>query len=116
MKEDKLKTSSYAFALRIVAMSRYLNDQREYVLSKQVLRSETSIGANVTEARQAESKRDFLHKLAIANKEAFETEYWLNLLRDSSYISAIQAESLIADCNAPQRMLVSSLKILKSNN
>jgi four helix bundle protein len=86
--------------LRIVAMCRFLIKNRELVISKQLLRSGTSIGANITEAEQAESKRDFIHKLAIANKEAFETEYWLYLLKDSHYLSEQQASSMLADCNS----------------
>ena len=74
------------------------------------------IGANITEARQADSKRDFIHKLAIANKEAFETEYWLNLLKDSHYLSEQQANSMLADCNSIQKMLVSSIKTLKAKD
>lgn len=71
-----LKEKSYAFALRIVKLYRHLaEEKREYVLSKQILRSGTSIGANVAEANQAQSKPDFIHKLSIAHKESFETEY-----------------------------------------
>ena len=83
MSESVLKTKSYAFSLRIVKLSRYLvEEKKEYVLSKQVLRSGTSVGANIEEANQAQSRPDFIHKLSIANKEAFETSYWLRLLRD----------------------------------
>lgn len=71
--------------------------RRKYVLSKQVMRSGTSIGANITEGNQAQSAADFIHKLSIALKEAFETEYWLCLLRDAEFITEKQAESLIAD-------------------
>lgn len=75
-KENPLKDKSYKFALRIVKLYQHLADERkEYVLSKQILRSGTSIGANVTEGNQAQSKSDFVHKLSIAHKEAFETEY-----------------------------------------
>lgn len=83
-KRSILREKSYAFALRTVKLYRHLSEEkREYVLSKQVLRSGTSIGANITEAAQAQSKLDFIHKLSISLKEAFETEYWLNLLCDS---------------------------------
>ena len=78
MKTNILKDKSYAFALRSIKLFQYLTaEQREYVLSKQLLRSGTSIGANVEEAFQGESTSDFIHKLSIANKEAFETQYWL---------------------------------------
>ena len=92
-----------------------LIEKREFVLSKQVLRSGTSIGANITEGNQAQSKADFIHKLSIANKEAFETEYWLCLLRDSNYITDKQAESLIDDCNELQKILISSIKTAKKS-
>lgn len=116
MKENKLLDDSYRFSLRIVRLSNHLESNRKYVLARQVLRSGTSIGANITEAQQAESKKDFTHKLGIANKEAFETEYWLKLLRDSDHITQAQAKSMIDDCNALQRMLVSAIKTLKKNN
>lgn len=113
MKKERLVELSFRFSLRIIKLSEHLESSRKYVLARQVLRSGTSIGANITEAQQAESRKDFTHKLGIANKEAFETEYWLKLLRDSSYITPSQAESLIKDCNIIQRMLVSALRTLK---
>src|SRR5207249_646499 len=88
---------SYKFALRIVKLFQYLSvERKEYVLSKQILRSGTSVGANIEEAYQGESKMDFIHKLAIANKEAFETHYWLRLLRDSIILERNLAESMMA--------------------
>jgi four helix bundle protein len=88
MKENILLTKSYKFALRMVKLYQYLSEEKkEFVLSKQVLRSGTSIGANIEEANQAQSKADFIHKLSIANKEAFETNYWLRLLRDSNLLN-----------------------------
>ena len=112
-----LKEKSYAFALRIVKLCRHLGEEkREYVLSKQILRSGTSIGANVAEANQAQSKADFIHKLSIAHKESFETEYWLNLLRDSEYLTTSQASSLIEDCCELQKILTASIKTSKSKN
>ena len=110
-----LRDRAYQFALRIVKLSRYLvGEHKEYVLSKQVLRSGTSIGANVEEAFQGESKLDFIHKLSIANKEAFETHYWLRLLRDSKLLTAKQAESMLRECDELQRMLVAAIKTSKS--
>ena len=79
-------------------------------MSKQVLRSGTSIGANIEEANQGQSKADFIHKLSIANKEAFETNYWLRLLRDSEIIESKLAESILSDCEELQRMLTASIK------
>jgi four helix bundle protein len=114
-KENPLKEKSYKFALRIVKLYRFLADEKkEYVLSKQCMRSGTSIGANITEGNQAQSAADFIHKLSIALKEAFETEYWLCLLRDAEFITEKQAESLIADCNELQKMLTASIKTSKS--
>ena len=111
-----LREKSYAFALRIIKLNRYLSEEkREFVLSRQVVRSGTSIGANVTEATQAQSKTDFIHKLSIALKEAVETEYWLNLLSDSELITKAQAESLLDDCRELQKILTSSIKTAKKN-
>jgi four helix bundle protein len=115
-KENLLKEKSYTFALRAIKLYKHLSVEfKEYVLSKQILRSGTSIGANITEANRAQSKMDFVHKLSIALKEADETEYWLNLLRDSDYITSTQAESMIADCAQLQRLLTASIKTTKQN-
>jgi four helix bundle protein len=113
--ESILKTKSYNFALRTIKLYKYLVDEKkEYVLSKQILRSGTSVGANIEEANQAQSKADFVHKLSIAHKEAFETNYWLRLLRDSEILETKIAESLLEDCEEIQRMLTSSIKTSKS--
>lgn len=112
--DNILLVKSYDFALRTVKLYKHLSvEQKEYVLSKQVLRSGTSIGANITEADQAQSKLDFVHKLSIALKEAVETEYWLRLLRDGSFITKSQAESMIADCKKLIRILTASIKTAK---
>lgn len=117
MKESVLKTKSYDFALRAIKLQQYLAaEQKEFVLSKQVLRSGTSIGANVEEAGQAQSKSDFIHKLSIAQKEAFETHYWIRLLRDSRMLTASQADSLLADCEELQKMITASIKTVKRNS
>lgn len=111
---DALRDKSYAFAIRIVKLSRYLSDEKkEYVLSRQILKSGTSIGANVEEAKQGQSKIDFVHKLSIANKEAFETNYWLRLLKDSDWIGTKLGDSLLKDCTELQKLLVSSIKTSK---
>lgn len=116
MKESVLREKSYKFALRIVKLNKFLNEEkREFVLSKQILRCGTSIGANIVEGNRAESTADFCHKLSIALKESFETEYWLNLLKDSDYISEKQSESLISDCSELQKMLIASVKTAKQN-
>ncbi len=114
MREDVIRDKSYQFALRIVKLSRFLvEEKKEFILSKQVLRSGTSIGANVEESKQAQSKLDFVHKLSIANKEAFETNYWLRLLPDSDLINSKLAESLLNDCEELQKILVASIKTAK---
>ena len=114
-RENPLKDKSYKFALRIVKLYKHLaEEKKEFVLSKQAMRSGTSIGANITEGNQAQSKADFVHKLSIALKEAFESEYWLCLLRDGEFITEKQSESLIIDCNELQKMLTASIKTSKS--
>ena len=115
MRDSVLLEKSYNFALRMIKLFKFLaEEKREYVLSKQLLRSGTSIGANIEEANQAESKVDFIHKLSIAHKEAFETNYWLRLLRDSDILTKKQAESLIDDCEELQKLLTSSIKTSKN--
>lgn len=114
MKENILLDKSYQFALRIVKLCRFLNEEKqEFVISKQILYSGTSIGAQIEEAQQGENRADFLHQLSVANKHAFRTNFWLRLLRDGDYLSEKQAQSLIDDCEELQRMLVSSLKTTK---
>jgi len=105
-----LEEKSYAFALRIVKMNQYIQSKKkEYVLSKQILRSGTAIGALVSEAQYAQSKSDFVHKLQIALKEANESKYWLRLLRDSNYINEAMSESMIQDVESLIKILTSSI-------
>ncbi len=116
MSENILQEKSYKFALRIVKLSEYLNDEkREFVLYKKILDSGTAIGALIEEARQGENRADFLQKLSVANKEAFKTNFWLRLLRDSNFLSEKQSQSLLDDCEELQRMLISSLKTAKKS-
>jgi four helix bundle protein len=116
LRENLLKVKTYAFALQIVHLCRFLSqEQREFMLSKQLLRCGTSIGANVEEANQAQSKLDFIHKLSIAHKEAFETHYWLRLLRDSNYLDEVKAQALLEECEQIQKMLTASIKTSKAN-
>ena len=106
MKESIVHQKSYAFAVRIVRLSQYLNgEKREFVLSKQVLRSGTSIGANVEEASGGQSKRDFLSKMSIAYKEARETAYWLRLLKDTGYLTQDEFDSIHTDADELCRIL-----------
>jgi four helix bundle protein len=111
-----VRDKSFSFALRIVKLYKYLaQEKREYILSKQVLRSGTTIGALVREAEQAESKADFIHKLAIALKEANETEYWLDLLFQSEYIEEKSYHSIHADIKEILKLLTSIIKTSKTN-
>ncbi len=110
-RDSVAKQKSMAFAQRIVRLYQYLhNEHREYVLSKQVLRSGTSIGANITEAMYGSSRRDFAAKLQIAEKEAAETLYWLELLHSCDYIPDELYKSLWHDCNELISILAASLK------
>ncbi|HQG78527.1 MAG: four helix bundle protein [Bacteroidales bacterium] len=112
--ESPLKNKSYVFAIRIVKLMQYLqNDKKEFVLSKQILRSGTAVGALIHEAEFAQSKPDFTHKMNIALKEANETEYWLNILKDTDYLEQTLFESLCSDCKELIAMLVSSVKTSK---
>jgi len=115
MSENILRDKSYAFALGTIKLYKHLEQQREFVLSKQVLRSGTSIGANVEEAGQAQSKPDFVHKLSIAQKESFETHYWIRLLRDSKLLPLNLADSLLDDCVELQKLITASIKTAKRN-
>jgi len=115
MKTNLIKEKSFAFALRIVKCFKYLKtEQQEYVLSKQLLRSGTAIGALVRESEHAESKADFIHKLSIALKETNETEYWLDLLHQSDYLDKSAYDSISADCVELLKMLTSIIKSSKS--
>jgi four helix bundle protein len=116
MKDNLLSEKSHSFALRMIKLYKFLiQEHKEYVLSKQVLRSGTSIGANIKESVYAQSKIDFIHKLSIAQKETSETHYWLTLLRDSEYIKNNLAESLLRDCDELMRLLTASIKTAKGN-
>lgn len=104
---------SYAFARRCVRLYRYLcEEKKEYILSKQMLRSGTSIGANIVEGQYGQTKMDFASKLSIARKEAAETEFWLKLLGDEDYITKSQAESMLTDCRELIKLLQSITKTL----
>jgi four helix bundle protein len=115
MKQDNVvQQKSYAFALRIVKAYRYLcEEKKEFVLSKQLLRSGTSIGANVEEAIGGQTKKDFYAKLNIAYKEARETLYWLRLLKDSDYLSKKESDSLMTDCDELLKIIGSIIKTMK---
>ncbi len=118
MKTDNvIQTKSYAFALRIIKLYLYLKDEhKEYTLSKQILRSGTSIGANIEEAIGGQSDKDFLSKISIAYKEARETHYWIRLLSDSNFIKDAQKESLLNDCEELLKIITSIQKSIKQKN
>lgn len=110
-----LHIKSYQFAIRIVNLSKSLNsEQKEWILSKQILRSGTAVGALVRESEFGQSNLDFIHKLSIALKEANETDYWLNILKDTSYIDEKMYESLNSDCNELISILIASIKTVKN--
>lgn len=112
--ENIIVDKSKAFAIRIVKLSQYLSmEKKEYVLSKQVLRSGTSIGANVKEAIRAQSKADFISKMSIALKEASETEYWLELLHETGYITEDQFNSIIPECVEVIKIITSIINSAK---
>ena len=116
MKDNIIKNKSFDFALRIVKLYQYLTDtKREFVLSKQLLRSGTSIGAMVRESEHAESKADFIHKLSIALKEANESDYWLELLYRSGYLDEKEYNSVKNDLEEILKLLVSIIKTSKGN-
>ena len=112
--EGPLQIKRKAFAIRIIRCYQYLTEQKnERVMSKQLLRCGTSIGANARESKNAQSRMDFLNKLNIALKEADETEYWLDLLHETAYIDDNQYNSLLNDCKELIAILVSIIKTLK---
>ena len=115
MNEDNIiVVKSKAFALRIIKLYQYLCDEKkEFVLSKQILRSGTSIGANVKEAIRGQSKADFYSKMNVALKEASETEYWLELLHESDFIENAAFNSIYSDCTEILKLLVSITKTQK---
>ena len=112
--EQTVERKSFLFAVRIVKLSKHLNvNKKEYVLSKQLLRSGTSVGANIAEAEQAQSKADFISKMNIALKEAVETNYWLRLLQASDYLSDAEFSSIHSDCRESEKILTAIIKTAK---
>ena len=111
---NAIEEKSFQFAVRIVKLCRYLCDEnKEFILSKQLLRAGTSIGANIAESQQAQSRPDFISKLCIALKEASETNYWLRLLRATDYLSETEYRTMIVQCKELERLLTSILKSAK---
>ena len=115
IKENILKTKSFEFAVRIVNLCKYLKKQHnEYILSQQILKSGTAIGALIREAEHGESMKDFIHKLTIGLKEANESKYWLDLLVASDFITKEMFDSLNKDCEELLKLLTASVKTSKS--
>lgn len=116
MKESILSDKSKNFSIRIVNMCKYLRkEKKEFVISDQVLRSGTSIGANISESRAAFSKKDFISKLGISLKECSESLHWLSLLKETNYLSEKEYESIYNDCFELARILNASIKTAKRN-
>lgn len=111
--DNIIEKKSFSFAVRIVNLYKYLTKKKEHILSKQILRSGTSIGANVAEAEQAQSTADFVSKMSIALKETAETKYWLRLLRETAYIADNEFQSIYNDCVEIEKILVSIIKSSK---
>jgi four helix bundle protein len=115
MKNNIIQEKSYQFAIRIVKLYKYLCDEKkEFVLSKQLLRSGTSISANIEEAIGGQSEKDFFAKLTIAYKEARETHYWIRLLTDTDYLTKEQSENILSDAEELLRIIGSIQKTMKS--
>ena len=114
--ENIIQTKSYAFAIKIVNTYKQLkNEEREFILSKQLLRAGTSIGANVEEAIGGQTKKDFFAKISISYKEARETKFWLRLLRDTDYLNENVSEKLIADVDELLKILGSIQKTIRNS-
>jgi len=116
MRENIIKLKSFAFAVRVVKLYKFLTtDRKEFVLSKQLLRSGTAVGALVREAEHAETKKDFIHKMAIAQKEINETIYWLELLKETEYLKKDQFESINQDAVEIIKLITSIIKSAKQS-
>lgn len=116
MSKGAIKTQSYAFAVRVINLYKFLvEEKREFVMSKQLLRSGTAVGALVREGQNAESKKDFIHKLAIAQKECDESIYWIELLIETDYLTQEMSDSLLVDANSILKMIKSAIITTKNS-
>jgi four helix bundle protein len=114
--DNIIKDKSFQFAIRIVKLYQFLTDKKkEYILSKQLLRSGTSIGANIREGINAPTKKDFTYKLNISLKEASETEYWLELLMETNYLTKTEYNSIVKDCTEIIKILTAIIKRSRIN-
>ena len=112
---NAIEEKSFHFAVRIVKLCKFLQEERkEYILSKQLMRSGTSIGANIIESQQAQSRADFVSKLNIALKEAVETNYWLRLLQATDYLTDSEYTSVITDCRELEKLLTAIIKTTRN--
>ena len=112
--DNAIQEKSFFFAVRTVKLCRYLQtEHKEYILTKQLMKCGTSIGANVSEAQQAQSRPDFVNKLNIALKEAYETNYWLRLLYATALLTEKEFQSIFADCQEIERLLIAIIKTSK---
>jgi len=111
-----IKEKSYQFAIEIVHLYKKMKKQNEFILSRQIVRSGTSIGANVEEALAAQSRKDFISKMSIASKEARETNYWLRLLRDTNVVEDLDLKQILKDSQAIVKIITSIVKTSKNND
>ncbi len=117
MKENVLRDKSFGFALRVIGVYQHLcDDKKEFVLSKQLLRAGTSIGANIEEANGGQSEKDFFDKVSISYKEARETRYWIRLLTDSGYMSKSKSVSLLKDCEELLKIIGAIKRTIRSRS
>jgi len=117
LKENIIQQKSYAFAIKIIELYKYLvGTKKEYILSKQLLKSGTSIGANIEEALGGQSKKDFISKLSIAYKEARETKYWLSLLREAKYMTQNELSTIFDDCEEILKIIGKIQKTSRENS
>ena len=115
--DNIIVSKSFSFAIRIVKLYKYLCDEKkEYVLSKRLLRSGTSIGTNINEAQEAQSKNDFISKLSISLKEARESKYWIELLKETDFLTIKEADSLLENLTEILKLLTSIIKTTRTNN
>ena len=115
--DNIIVSKSFSFAIRIVKLYKYLCDEKkEYVLSKRLLRSGTSIGTNINEAQEAQSKNDFISKLSISLKEARESKYWIELLKETDFLTIKEADSLLENLAEILKLLTSIIKTTRTNN
>lgn len=115
MRNNPIKDKSFSFALKAIIAYKNLQLKKEFILSKQFIHSATSIGANIEEGIQTQNKRGFIHKLNISQKESFETDYLIRLLRDADYLEKQIATKLLKDCEEIQKIITAILKTVKNN-